>query len=184
MGMVKGLREEISNTFMVPDEDDEGNVCRRFMAEKGYFDLKVPFIFQSSCDLYKNYYRPDDQRIRNKIDYLELYNKGLLSLRETYVLAKNKNFLLYDNSMLGMIFAIEDKIFEDAKRSPGYGTSDQVQKAIADHLNQSQRCQINGFTTSISWLIEFYMNEEGYCYDPMACNSFMPMIKHSNAVAQ
>lgn len=176
-GMVIALREEICNASMFPIEDDKANECRRFMREKGYYDAIVPFIFQSGCDVYRNYHRPDDQKIRNKIDYLEFFNKGLLSLRETYVLAKNKNFLLFDNSMLGQLFAIEDIIFEDMLREPEIRKLELEKEAIAEHLNQKPRKQINGFNKPIGWRMALYMGKEGYTYDTLAYNSFMPIIK-------
>ena len=66
------------------------------MIDRGYYNTSFePFVFRSSCDFYDNYNRPDNQKIRNKVNYLEIYEKKLVSFSEAYVLAKNKHFLIY-----------------------------------------------------------------------------------------
>ena len=172
--MAEFLRKDICNTYPHFADEREGDICRSFMREKGYYDVPIPFVFRSSCNFYRNHERTDDQRIRNTINYIELYTRGLVSLREAYVLAKNKNFLLYDNNMLGMLFAIEDLIFIEMLRNPVFGTKEETITAIAEHLIQKPRKQINGYNQSIGWQMEFYMIKEGYTYDTSACNSFIP----------
>ena len=182
--MANALRKEICDRATHPDDEKTEDICRRYMKEKGYYEERVPFIFQPYCDFYGNYSKPDDQRIRNKIDYLELYNKGLVSLRETYVLAKNKNYLLYDNSMLGMVFAIEDEIFKELIENPVFTSSKddpepvkRTMKYIEEHLAHKPRTQINGCSKPVGKLIYVYMADGGYTYERVACNSFLPMIK-------
>jgi len=181
--MVKVLRKEICRKIVHLAGEEEGDLCRRYMRERGYYEAFSPFIFQPDCDFYGNYRRPVNQRIKNMENYLELYKKGLVSLRETYVLAKNKNFLLYDNCMLNMIFAIEDEIFKELIKTPVFGSdrnSDSIKitlKFLSEHLSHKPRTQINGCNKPIGWLMEFYMNEEGYTYERLACNSFIPIIK-------
>lgn len=181
--MVLALRKEICGIHKHLLSEAEGEVCRRYMKEKGYYDVRVRFVFQPICDLYNNYRKPDNLKIRNKINYLELYEKGLISLREAYVLAKNKNFLLYDNSMLSMIYAIEDEIFKDHIKKAAHGTSQRSLeslkndlKYIKEHLCRKPRTQIKGCNKPVGWLMEFYMNEEGYTYDPLAYSFFTPII--------
>lgn len=172
--MAEFLRKDICNTFPHFADESVHDICRSFMQEKGYYDEPIPFVFRSSCDFYRNYEKPDAQRIKNTVNYIELYTRGLISLRESYVLAKNKNFLLYDTNMLGMIFAIEDLIFKEMIRSPVFGTKEDTIAAIIEHLNQKPRKQINGYNKLIGWQMEFYMIKEGYTYDTSACNSFIP----------
>ena len=181
--MVLALRKEICGIHRHYLSEAEGDICKSYMREKGYYDVRVPFVFQPRCDLYDNYRRADNLKIRNKIYYLELYKKGLVSLREAYVLAKNKNFLLYDNNMLSMIYAIEDEIFKDLIQRVAYSTLERELeslkrdlKYIEEHISRKPRTQINGCDKPVGWLMEFYMNEEGYTYEPLAYNSFIPII--------
>lgn len=180
--MVKDLCKEICDSFIHHIDEEDGVVCRRYMEEKGFYDIPAPFVFQASCDFYNNYEKPDNLRIRNMVNYLELYKKGLVSLREAYVLAKNKNFLLYDNRMLSMIFAIENEIFKELIEKPVIWSSEQKVDAakktleyITEHLSHKPRTQING-DKPIGRIIELYMNEEGYTYERLASNSFIPII--------
>lgn len=181
--MVLGLRKEICSNQVHFQSETEGDICRRYMREKGYLDVQVHFVFQPRCDFYNNYRQPDNLKTRNKINYLELYKKGHVSLREAYVLAKNKNFLLYDNSMLSMIYAIENEIFKEfINESASANTARDLElakrnlKYIEEHLSRKPRTQINGCNKPVGWLIEFYMNVEGYTYEPLANNSFIPII--------
>ncbi len=181
-GMVMTLRKEIRHTSIHNIDENDIDICRKFMTERGYYDIVEPFVFQSSCNIYANNKRPDNQKIRNNVNYLKMYRKGLVSLREAYVLAKNKNFLFFDSSMLGMIFSIENEIFEDMILNKISKSSDrdsimQTIDVIEKHINRKPRVQIRGCSESIGWLMEFYMNEEGYTYDNTACNSFIPIIK-------
>lgn len=177
--MVLALRKEICGIYKHCLSEPEGDICKRYMREKGYYDVQVPFVYQPRWDLYDNYRRPDNLKIRNKINYLELYKKGLVSLREAYVLAKNKNFLLDDNCMLSMIFAIENEIFKEIIDNSAFWSTEshyKVLECIAEFLSLKPRTQIIGSHKPIGWIIEIYMNDEGYTYEPLAYNSFIPII--------
>lgn len=113
--MINSLRNMICNMFVGLSVNalSEQECCRRFMDEKGYIVYSSPNVYRPISDAYENCYRPEDQQITNTIDYLQLYKDGLISLVEVYVLAKNKQNLLGDDSMQAMIFDIEELMLEE-----------------------------------------------------------------------
>ena len=173
--MVEALRKKIREYYS--DSLTKGGagveVCHEFMIASGYLDYEIPGLYQPICDFYRNYDKPEFQRVKNDYDYLQLYTNGQVTLVEAYVLAKNKNFLLYDSSMLPMIFEIEDLIFDEIIKSGRFQTA---AAEIAEYQSQLPRKQISGrSSTSVQWFIRLYMNSHNYTYDGTAANSFRPM---------
>lgn len=169
------LREKILEgaAESIPKDTEGEDIVRTYMNTAGYTDYQIPGIYQPICDFYGHYNKPETERLRNCVDYLQLYMKGQVTLAEAYVLAKNKNFLLYDHDMLPMLYSIEDLIFEEIIES---GEFKDAEADIADYQRSVPRKQICGYNTSaITWLMRIYMDKHHYTYDCTAANSFRPM---------
>lgn len=182
--MVKALRKKICNTSIHQKDDREEDICRRFMNDRGYYEVSTPFIFQPASNIYKYFERPNDHQIRNMVNYFELYKSGLVSLREAYVLAENKMFRLYDLCMLDMIFAIEDEIFYDLLNGSHFVRNGKTwikktKTIIMEHISKEPRKRITGWLDNkmIGWLMTMYMEIEGYTYDNWTGNCLYPVIK-------
>ncbi len=147
-------------------------LCKRYMKEQGYLSYYLPCIFVPVCNYFNNPDRPDNLKIRNTTNYLELYEKKLLSIEETYVLAKNKNLLLCDDQMPEMIIKIETVLLE---KMVGMSGSQIVTDVIQECLRQNPRKQIVGFDLPIGYLMEYYMQHYGYTYDSVSQNGFVPV---------
>ena len=181
LSVVEALQNEICRKHnRAPSSfEDATEYCRRYMARSGYFDYKYPNVFMPACNFDGNAEKPEDQRVRNTIDYYELYKKGAVNLADAYVLAKNKNYLLCDSGMLPMLFALEDKIMEEC-RAKGYMYADSIAE---DYQKKKPRKQLTYHTTPVNWIIMVYMDEYGYMYEPDAGNSFMPCKKPDEPAA-
>ena len=120
---VQALRNEICrvNNRAPYSDEDTIDYCRRYMEKQGYSDDEHKLIFCPSRNFYENDKKSAEERVRNVVDYFGLYHDGLVSLQEAYVLAKNKAYLVYDEHMLTMIYAIEDLIMEECLKE--YGNS-------------------------------------------------------------
>ena len=175
LSVVEALQNEICRIHnRAPSSfEDAAGFCKRHMAQCGYSDYKYPGVFMPACNIDGNAEKPEDQRVRNTTDYYELYKKGAVCLADAYVLAKNKNFLLCDDDMLPMLFALEDKIMEDC-RAKGYLYAGEITE---EYQKKKPRKQLTCHTTPINWIIMVYMKEYGYMYEPDAGNSFMPCKK-------
>lgn len=123
--MIDALRLEICRLGnRAPYSDSDAvEYCRKYMEQAGFYEEEVPYLFFPHCSFYGNDKMPLEQRVRNNVDYFGLYQTGAVSLHEAYVLAKNKEYLLFDERMLTMIFAIEDLIMEDCRMIPSLGSS-------------------------------------------------------------
>ena len=148
------------------------DLCKRYMKEQGYFSCYLPCIFVPACNYFNNPDRPDNQKIRNTIDYLELYEKKLLSIEEAYVLAKNKNLLLCDDQMPEIIIRIENVLLG---KMIGISGSQIVKEVIQERLDQTPRKQIAGSDLPIGYLMDYYMQHYGYTYDSTSQNGFIPV---------
>jgi len=123
--MIEALQSEIcrlKNRAPYSDED-AADYCVKIMEKTGYYEEESPNVFFPKYSFYGNEKNPPEQRIRNNVDYYGLYQTGAVSLHEALVLAKNKAYLINDDRMLTMIFAIEDKIMEECRRNPSLGDS-------------------------------------------------------------
>lgn len=116
---VQALRSEIckANNRAPYTDDDAIDYCRRYMEKQGYCEEEIPFVFYPINNFNDNSTLPEDQRVRNDVEYYGLYHDGYVSLPEAYVLAKNKSYLLGDDHMLTMIYAIEALILEESEES-------------------------------------------------------------------
>ena len=121
--MVQTIRLEIcKENNRAPYTDEEAaDYCRRYMEKQGYSDEERPLVFCPERNFNENDKLPEDQRVRNSVEYYEFCHEGYVSLAEAYVLAKNKSYLLGDDHMLTMIYAIEDLIAEEGLKE--YGNS-------------------------------------------------------------
>lgn len=90
-----------------------------------------------------------------RVDYLQLYKEGLVSLTEAYVLARNKLILLNDFSMHRMIFDIEKVIIEET---------------INVGIIEVALC--------FESVILIYMHIHGYRYDDYVSHTFVPDINY------
>ena len=121
--MVQTIRLEIckENNRSPYTDEEAADYCRRYMEKHGYSDEGHQLIFCPVRNFYENDKKPADERVRNEVDYFALYHEGFVSLHEAYVLAKNKAYLVLDEHMLTMIYAIEDLIAEEGLKE--YGNS-------------------------------------------------------------
>ena len=121
--MVQTIRLEIckENNRSPYTDEEAADYCRRYMEKQGYSDEERPLIFCPERNFNENDKLPEDQRVRNSVEYYEFCHEGYVSLAEAYVLAKNKSYLLGDDHMLTMIYAIEDLIAEEGLKE--YGNS-------------------------------------------------------------
>lgn len=121
--MVQTIRLEIckENNRSPYTDEEAADYCRRYMEKQGYSDEERPLVFCPERNFNENDKLPEDQRVRNSVEYYELCHEGYVSLAEAYVLAKNKSYLLGDDHMLTMIYAIEDLIAEEGLKE--YGNS-------------------------------------------------------------
>ncbi len=147
-------------------------LCERYMKEHGYFLYDLSCVFFPSFDFFNNSGKPDDLMIRNTVDYLELYEKKLVTIEEAYVLAKNKNLLLCDDKMPEMIIKIENLLLEKMLRLCDF---DPAKKYIQECLNKIPRKQIIGFDLPIGYIINYYMQHYGYTYELASQNAFVPV---------
>ena len=121
--MVQAIRIEIckENNRSPYTDEEAADYCRRYMEKQGYSDEERPLVFSPERNFNENDKLPGDQRVRNSVEYYELCHEGYVSLAEAYVLAKNKSYLLGDDHMLTMIYAIEELIAEEGLKE--YGNS-------------------------------------------------------------
>ncbi len=121
--MVQTIRLEIckENNRSPYTDEEAADYCRRYMEKQGYSDEERPLVFCPERNFNENDKLPEDQRVRNSVEYYELCHEGYVSLAEAYVLAKNKSYLLGDDHMLTMIYAIEELIAEEGLKE--YGNS-------------------------------------------------------------
>lgn len=121
--MVQTIRLEIckENNRSPYTDEEAADYCRRYMEKQGYSDEERPLVFCPESNFNENDKLPEDQRVRNSVEYYELCHEGYVSLAEAYVLAKNKSYLLGDDHMLTMIYAIEELIAEEGLKE--YGNS-------------------------------------------------------------
>lgn len=123
--MITALRNEIcrlKNRAPYSDED-AADYCGKIMEKTGYYEDEIPNVFFPEYSFFGNEKNPPEQRLRNSVDYFGLYQAGAVSLHEALVLARNKEYLIHDDRMFTMIFAIEDKIMEECRRDPSLGDS-------------------------------------------------------------
>lgn len=123
--MIESLRLEICRLGnRAPYSDSDAvEYCRKYMEKAGFYEEEVRYLFFPHCSFYGNHKMRLEQYVRNNVDYYGLYRTGAVSLHEAYVLAKNKEYLLFDERMLTMIFAIEDLIMEECRSDPSLGNS-------------------------------------------------------------
>lgn len=121
--MAQTIRLEIckENNRSPYTDEEAADYCRRYMEKQGYSDEERPLVFCPERNFNENDKLPEDQRVRNSVEYYEFCHEGYVSLAEAYVLAKNKSYLLGDDHMLTMIYAIEDLIAEEGLKE--YGNS-------------------------------------------------------------
>ena len=121
--MAQTIRLEIckENNRSPYTDEEAADYCRRYMDKQGYSDEERPLVFCPERNFNENDKLPEDQRVRNSVEYYEFCHEGYVSLAEAYVLAKNKSYLLGDDHMLTMIYAIEDLIAEEGLKE--YGNS-------------------------------------------------------------
>jgi acetyl esterase/lipase len=121
--MVQAIRLEIckENNRAPYTDEDATDYCRRYMEKQGYSDEERPLVFRPERNFNENDKLPEDRRVRNSVEYYEFCHEGYVSLAEAYVLAKNKSYLLGDDHMLTMIYAIEELIAEEGLKE--YGNS-------------------------------------------------------------
>lgn len=144
--MVQTIRIEIckENNRSPYTDEEAADYCRRYMEKHGYSDEGHQLIFCPVRNFYENDKKPADERVRNEVDYFALYHEGFVSLHEAYVLAKNKAYLVFDEHMLTMIYAIEDLITEES---------------LKEYSNN---------------VIEYYMNRKGFKCGNAAKDFYVP----------
>ena len=150
--MVKALREEICNVSMHFGDENTEDICKRYMNEKGFFYYDRPNIYIPVCNYYGNHEKPYDQRVRNKVNYYKMYQDGLISVEEAYV--------------------IEDEIFDECRKNrelKKWG------RFIDEHLKKKPRTQIDNATIPICYVIDIFMEEKGYGYDCLGTQIFSPL---------
>ena len=154
--MVQTIRLEIckGNNRSPYTDEEAADYCRRYMEKQGYSDEDRPLIFCPERNFNENDKLPEDQRVRNSVEYYEFCHEGYVSLAEAYVLAKNKSYLLGDDHMLTMIYAIEALILEEKSNETG---------------NRA---------------IELYMENNGYGYGDDAKSFFVPRVPAGNNTAE
>ena len=144
--MVQAIRLEIckENNRSPYTDEEAADYCRRYMEKQGYSDEERPLVFCPERNFNENDKLPEDQRVRNSVEYYEFCHEGYVSLAEAYVLAKNKSYLLGDDHMLTMIYAIEDLITEES---------------LKEYSNN---------------VIEYYMNRKGFKCGNAAKDFYVP----------
>ena len=154
--MVQTIRLEIckENNRSPYTDEEAADYCRRYMEKQGYSDEERPLVFRPERNFNENDKLPEDQRVRNSVEYYEFCHEGYVSLAEAYVLAKNKSYLLGDDHMLTMIYAIEALILEEKSNETG---------------NRA---------------IELYMENNGYGYGDDAKSFFVPFVPAGNNTAE
>lgn len=154
--MVQTIRLEIckENNRSPYTDEEAADYCRRYMEKQGYSDEERPLVFRPERNFNENDKLPEDRRVRNSVEYYELCHEGYVSLAEAYVLAKNKSYLLGDDHMLTMIYAIEALILEEKSNETG---------------NRA---------------IELYMENNGYGYGDDAKAFFVPFVPAGNNTAE
>ncbi len=154
--MVQAIRLEIckENNRSPYTDEEAADYCRRYMEKQGYSDEERPLIFCPERNYNENDKLPEDQRVRNSVEYYEFSHEGYVSLAEAYVLAKNKSYLLWDDHMLTMIYAIEALILEEKSNETG---------------NRA---------------IDFFMESKGYVYGSDEKAFFVPSVPAGNNTAE
>ena len=154
--MVQTIRLEIckENNRSPYTDEEAADYCRRYMEKQGYSDEERPLVFRPERNFNENDKLPEDQRVRNSVEYYEFCHEGYVSLAEAYVLAKNKSYLLGDDHMLTMIYAIEALILEEKSNETG---------------NRA---------------IDLFMESKGYVYGSDEKAFFVPFVPAGNNTAE